>query len=525
MAINASGWLRETKAVYFDNATSVRDYRVQLRGNRSVILFGVYLVILIGVGMVIYGQTAGVGEIEVVEAQRKLKDFYGIIMALLGGLVSLIAPALTATTVVAERQRRSLDLIFSAPVSPKYFLVGKMMSTYRYTWMLLILSLPVTAACVVLGGASWGDVLTAYLLLSVQGFMLTAIALLLSTVSSKPVSAVLWSYIAAAAYLMLTASASSMVVARGFMSGGAGSREAPFFSSLNPFLVQMTSDTYTSVGSYHVPNWFFTICIAALVSKICLLSAGAILSPRPQEEIRSLRLHALVYMGAFLLYLTWSQAPTSGIGNPTKYAGPFLFWALSPMFLFMPFLSCFGVDTERRFWPNGAFKLRHTLDGTPSGGLPYVYLFILGCAAMIGAGFWFGIHKLPGVEFGYWLLYIAGFWSLFWAVGRYASATFVGLRSARALQFAAFVFLVLLPVPFFNSLTSHSLASTESSIWDLYVLRPLFFGIDPTADNLALIWGLVLMTTAGVVGYAAERKTQRKMELLRHRYDGDFKAA
>jgi len=64
-----------------------------------------------------------------------------------------------ATTIVMERQRRSLDLVFSAPVAPP--------TTCRQRRLRCTAisdaadpSLPVTAACVVLGGASWSDVLT-----------------------------------------------------------------------------------------------------------------------------------------------------------------------------------------------------------------------------------------------------------------------------------------------------------------------------------------------------------------------------
>jgi hypothetical protein len=522
MAINAAAWLQHTKSVYLDNATSKRDYRVQLRGNRSVILFGTYLVVLIGVGMIVYATTASAGDIEVVEAQRKLRDFYGVVMALLGGLVSLISPALTATTVVAERQRRSFDLIFSAPVTPKYFLVGKMMSTYRYTWMLLILSLPVTAACVVLGGASWSDVLVAYLLLSLHGFMLTAIALLMSTISPKPVSAVLWSYIASIGYLMLTAMGGSFAAFSGFM--GSGTKEAPFFSTLNPFFVQYTSETYTVVGPYHVPNWAFTILIAGLVSKICLLAAGAVLSPRPEFEIRSLRLHLIAYMSAFLVYLTWALSSTGVWSLNANNAGLDLFWAVSPMFLFMPFLSTFGVDTERRYWPNGAFSIRHILDGTPAGGLPFAILFILTSAASLAVGFWFGSHSVPNINFAGWMLYVVAFWTLFWSIGRYASSTFVGLRSSRALQFAGFVFLVVLPIPFLASVTNATLSSKESSLWDLFPLRPLFLD-HPQSDSMATAWGFGILIVAIVIGVIAENKTRRKMALLSERYDQPFKAA
>lgn len=519
MTLNPAQWLRQTKAVYFDNATSVRDYRVQLRGNRSVILFGVYLATLIAVASVVYSNSAQGAQVEVVQAQAQLRNFYNTIMSLLGGLVSLIAPALTATTVVTERQRRSFDLIFSAPVTPKYFLVGKMISSFRYTWMLLVLALPVTAACVVLGGATWQDVLVSYLLLSLNGLMLTAIALLMSTVALKPVSAVLWSYAANVAFLILTGMLSAGGLARGFMGGPMHNQEAPFFATLNPFLVQFSAGTYTTIGMTQVPNWVFTIAMAALVSKLCLLAAGTLLSPRPQKEIRSLRVHALVYLCSFILYTTWIMASVPPLAGLSDEAGRWLFSSLMPLCVFMPFLSTYGVDSERRYWPDGAFSLRKVLDGSPSGGLPYVYLVILSSAAMVWAGFHFGGSKDVTSEFGLWLIYLVGFWTFFWSIGQYASSLFVGLRSARTIQFAAFLLVVVLPLPFLASMTDSPVSGvTGPSLWDFYILRPSIIEHANGAPAGAA-WGILLLGIGVITAFFANRNTRRKMELIRSRYE------
>ena len=56
--VDAMGWIRETRRTYQGNAAAVRDFRVQLRGSRSALLFGVYLFVLIGVAMIVYTNTA-----------------------------------------------------------------------------------------------------------------------------------------------------------------------------------------------------------------------------------------------------------------------------------------------------------------------------------------------------------------------------------------------------------------------------------------------------------------------------------
>lgn len=508
-----AAWLQQTRRTYFDNAASVRDYRVQLRGNRSVILFGIYLFVLIAVAMTVYSELAGGSSISVVDAQRRLRDFYGVVTALLGGIVSLVAPALTATSIVMERQRRSLDLIFSAPVTPKYYLVGKMLASFRYTWMLLVLALPVTAACVVLGGASWTDVLVTYLALSMQALVFTAMALLMSTLSPKPVSAVVWSYACAIAFLIVTAMAAAAASIGSY--SGRTTQEAPFFSAMNPFLLAYSVNTHTLVGTTEVPNWIFTILLSLLICKLCLLGAGTLLSAQPARELRSLRLHFLFYLAALVMYLGWENSST------TVAAGPIVFWALFPLLLVMPFLSTFGVDAERRYRPNGWFSIKHTLDGTPAGGLPYVVVLIGACLIAAIAGEWFGQGRKQPLGTLAYVLYIFGFWGMFWAIGRFAASTFVGLRSARMLQFAAFVLIVFLPVPFFASIASSSSfgssSSVNSGIWDFYILRP-FFTPFATGETIAAVYGIILLFLGTLIGLAAERNVRRRLppERLAH---------
>src|SRR2546423_6633937 len=100
-------WAQENFSVYWDNATSRRDFRAQLRGNRAVILWTVYLLALIGLGMWVYDDTLHRGQYSIVQAQQSLQTFYQTVMGLLGGMVTLVAPALAATAIVVEKERRS----------------------------------------------------------------------------------------------------------------------------------------------------------------------------------------------------------------------------------------------------------------------------------------------------------------------------------------------------------------------------------------------------------------------------------
>ncbi|MBN9502410.1 MAG: hypothetical protein BGO01_12800 [Armatimonadetes bacterium 55-13] len=503
-----ASWLRECSSCYIGNATAKRDYRVQLRGNRAVLLWTLYLIVLIGFAMAVYGNTMQVSRQSIVSAQSSLRSFYQSVMILLAGVVVVITPALTAGAIVMERQRHSLDLVFSAPVKPKYLLIGKMISSYRYTWMLLILSLPVTSACVVLGGATWSDVISAYIILSLNALIYTSIALLLSTLARQPVSAVIWSYVAAIGYSIFSA---AFVGSSAFSMGFGRTMEMPFVVTLNPFFVVQSAPSFTTWQGHQIPNWILGGITALLFSKLMLLGAGSALSGYGSPETKSLRIHCWIYSGlAFALYGYAASASVSRIVHITGRTGPgftssvssstswesgvnqMFGWILMAMVVFLPAITCYGRDGERKFWPDGLFSWKATFLGTPAGALPFIYGIVL-------VGF-FSLNLVYGqigsTAMGFSILFWAlAFWTFMWSLGRLASSFNSGLRSARALHFTLMMMLIALPVPFLSALSTFD--SDSSSIWDIYILRPIL----GSHDNSGYAWvmGGIMIVAAFLV--------------------------
>jgi hypothetical protein len=539
-------WLNFNRAVYFGNATSMRDFRVQLRGNRSVLLFGTYLVVLIGVAMFVYSDAVGAGQLSVVEAQTRLQSFYTIVMGLLAGTICLVAPALSASTVVLEKQRGSLDLIFSAPVTPKYYLVGKMLSSYRYIWMLLALSLPVTAACVMLGGASWGDVLGAYMLLSIQAMVLTALSLLMSTLAPRPVSAVLWSYAVCIPYLLLTAGGVSLYAYSAFQQR---TMEAPFAIALNPFTATEAVGTFSVLGGLHVPNWIPALVITLLITKISLLCAGSLLNPSGKEA-RNLRIHGLVYMSAFMGFLGYVSKYAFGpYADAGSNIGREFAWSFMPLFAVVPFMACYALDAENRFKPNGMFKLRGLFRPTPATALPYLLTLLGASACALLVGFSLGPNNTLGVvsisasvgsdqfaavnasgpnlstlamipTFLPYFALTAGLWTFFWAIGRFISSLSIGLRSARGLTFAVFLLVCAMPVPVLAAIDPLSV-DKGANLWSLWVLKSLVSTYHE-ANTEAMTYSVILVLLAIPISIYAETRLK---EMLAARQAKTAKAA
>lgn len=527
-------WFNANRAVYFGNATAMRDFRVQLRGNRSVLLFGAYLIVLIAVAMIVYSEAIADRAYSVVDAQAHLQSFYEVVMGLLAGTICLVAPALCATTVVAERQRRSFDLIFSAPVTPKYYLVGKMLSTYRYIWMLLVLSVPVTASCVMLGGASWSDVLGSYAMLSVQSLVLTGLALMVSTFAAKPVSAVFLSYVLCLPYVCCCTAAAQVALSTPFYSR---STEAPFYVALDPFSVERAIGTHTTLFGLTIPNWILGICVAFAITKIALLCAGSMLSPTGREA-RSLRAHGLIYSTLGMGLLGYALVGTFSGTDPSASLGRMFFWAMMPLCAIVPFMSCYGLDGENRLRPNGLFKTRGLLTPSPATALPYLWTLIGSSAASMLAGYVVAAMSLGGrvasvqsivlnhgstggygaigstevvtsqllsSSFFAYVLFTAALWTFFWSIGRFASALSLGVRTARGITFSAFLILCATPVPVLLILEMWQGLPTGTGLWSLWVLRS---AVDASSDSpaIATTYAVILLLLAGPIAFYSETK-------------------
>jgi len=515
-----ANWVRSNVAVYVGNATAMRDFRVQLRGNRAVLLWGFYLVVLIGFAMLTYSSTAEIGSSSIVEAQSRLRQFYQAIMILLAAMINLIAPALTAGAIVSERQRHSLDLVFSAPVSPKYFLVGKMVSSYRYIWMLLILSLPITSACVVLGGATWSDVISAYIILSLNALIYTAISLLISALSKQPVAAIVWSYVASVLYSIATGLAASMSMVY-VLIGGSRSLEAPFLLTLNPYMVVQAAPTFTRIWGIEVPNWILGAAMALVIAKLLILAAGSAMSGFGAAETKSLRIHGILFsalIGALYAYaaspsFTAASAAIGGSMSRSGLTSTSPSWSyvqdlgfavlIMPLIVLIPFASCYGLDGQRRNWPDGTISLRRILSGTPSGALPYICSLVLATYFGIAGVCQLNGGALPSIAIVFWSLALCTF---LWSISRLTSSFNMGLRSARALQFTIAMGFIALPVPFFSAISAFN--SSDAGIWNLYILRPMIGVMDNR--NLSWIYGFILVVLSLAVVAIAETNAARK---------------
>jgi len=502
MGMAVAGYFRDIVRTYRDNATSIRDYRTQMRGTRALWIWCIYLVLLVVLAMLMYQAVADQAVGSPVYMQQRLHDFYSNLCRLLAVAVCLVAPGLTAASLAAERQRKSLDLVFTAPIAPRYLLVGKILASYRYVWMLLILALPIMAVGVVFGGATWQDVLGAYVILSGSGLILTGIGVAAATEQTVPIRALGTTYVWVLGYLFLTSLSSSTVGMRGMM--GSSTLEAPWTVTLSPFFAPEAAPTYSTIRGMHVPNWVIFFFVAWLITQMLISGAASALSHYRSVDTKVFRLFCLVGAG---LYPYAFAAPVAMIGGfGSRSAGGSFIYGIICFILFIPIASSYphlfassNIEPRKRRF-DGYFDIREVLTGTPSGSLPFalsllaVYLLSFGLGALS-----FGASTTDGIiTVSVWLVAYTFAW---WAAGQLISAAMVNdMQSKRTIS--AFYY----GVPMVTTVLLVTLTSQGSDTFSWAWYHPYFPFFSKEGFDAGLAHAMIYAAFGGVLLYMAVLK-------------------
>ncbi|MBC8101795.1 MAG: ABC transporter permease subunit [Cytophagales bacterium] len=515
--------LRQSVRSLLFNPVVVRDLRAQMRGTKSYWFQGAYL-LLLGT-LAVTGYTLSTGQslmprsedaarstLSIVEAQSQLQGFYYFTFGTLAALICLIAPALTAASIVGERQRLSLDLLVTTPLTAGELLTGKLVSSVAFLGLLLTLSLPASALCVLLGGATLGDVFRTYLLLAIGGVTLASIGLFFSCAARTTLLAVIWSYVTVGIVVFGTFCLFGSGVRGGnFTDPGAVS---PFTAllALNPFVAILPRAAQSvPFGAFAVPVWVLTAGFAALIVRLMITASAYRLGVYGGSAASSLRRQTIFLLGLLALVASQGMLQASPLGDDSTYGygyghgmrlGGTLAAALLVAFLGMtPFLPGLFVPAaapedappggveETGVWETNAdsraYRLSRVFRPVHAGALPLFHLCLLAVfgGAMTGAFIAVRGSVVPLERYletvlllAITALYLAGLGLLFWQLARLAACLVRRVSGARALAFGLFALLAALPIMGLALISNNS----QNSSWEdhilgcLWLLRPLF---------------------------------------------------
>jgi len=175
-----------------NNPVLINELRARMRGRRTFILLGVYLLILSGLLFTIYTTIYqdtqmpyyGGGFQRMLEASSNLGKavFYGTNILLLLG-VTLVGPAYTASAIVSEKERQTYDLLVITALSAREIVLGKLNAILVFLGLLILATLPFQAMAFVFGGVAFTDILLATLLLMLTALLYSSLGLFVSSIA------------------------------------------------------------------------------------------------------------------------------------------------------------------------------------------------------------------------------------------------------------------------------------------------------------------------------------------------------
>jgi ABC-type transport system involved in multi-copper enzyme maturation permease subunit len=233
------------------SAVGVKELRGRMRGRRAFVVLTLYLILLSVFAWMYelileqrYSASSG-GSAAYASAAIGQELFAGLMMVVTL-LVVLLAPAFTAGAISLEREKQTLDLLVTTPISAVAIVVGKLLSALTYVFILIAASVPLTAVVFVFGGVAPDDVIRGYIVLFATAFGLGAFGLFCSSLVKRTQAATV---ITVFGVMAMTLGSVFVLLFWGAMtqprfgesSGGIGpikGRPPEVIAYLNPFVAQ-----------------------------------------------------------------------------------------------------------------------------------------------------------------------------------------------------------------------------------------------------------------------------------------------
>lgn len=166
-----------------------REFITSLRSLRAVALGVVFLGILTGLVIGMWPE----GGMYSVAAQSSHKIFIILSMTFLA-LVVMVAPSFTAVSITTEKEQDTYDLLYDTLLRPDEIVFGKLVAGVGYVLFLIAASLPMSAACLMLGGIAEMDVLRVYAIVGAAAVFFGLLGLFCSTVFRSSYRALIFCY-------------------------------------------------------------------------------------------------------------------------------------------------------------------------------------------------------------------------------------------------------------------------------------------------------------------------------------------
>lgn len=171
-------------------AIGVKELRGRMRGRRAFIILTVYLLLLGGFALMVEKVmestfNIGFGGTNAAASPAIGQGIFAALLMLMTLQVVFLAASSTAGAISLEREKQTLELLVTTPISSVAIVVGKLLSALIYVFLLIAASIPLMAVVFVFGGVGPEDVVRGYIVLIATALGLGSFGLLCSSIVKR----------------------------------------------------------------------------------------------------------------------------------------------------------------------------------------------------------------------------------------------------------------------------------------------------------------------------------------------------
>jgi ABC-2 type transport system permease protein len=243
-------------------AIGVKELRGRMRGRRAFIIVTIYLLLLGGFALMVETiiertYATGFGNSSAFATAAIGQGIFAAMLMLMTLQVVFLAPSSAAGAISLEREKETLDLLITTPITSLAIVVGKLLSTLVYVFLLIAASVPLMAVVFVYGGVGPEAVLSGYLVLLVTALGFGSFGLLCSALVKRTTAATAITIFGVLALTIGTGFILIFWTAMGRFDDNGNRLEGPFgmrapavLGYVNPFLAQadVLCDTESTFG-------------------------------------------------------------------------------------------------------------------------------------------------------------------------------------------------------------------------------------------------------------------------------------
>ncbi len=179
----------------FQNPITLKELRSRMRGRRAYAILSLYLLAVSTIIFFIYLVFALDNSTAASAGQFAGQAIFLTMVAIQMFLVVFVAPAFTSGAITGEKERQTFELLRTTLMSPRRFVLGKVISALGYVILLIVSTIPLIFLAFMIGGVSWIEIVVSQLMLIAGAFTYSLLGLYFSSRAKTTLAATVTTYI------------------------------------------------------------------------------------------------------------------------------------------------------------------------------------------------------------------------------------------------------------------------------------------------------------------------------------------